>query len=225
MKTGFVYIWHDRKHRRYCIGSHWGREDDGYICSSRWMRNAYKRRPEDFRRRILARIDSDRGDLLAEEHRWLQMISGEELGGRYYNLTNHLNGHWSTDNEKTLTVRQKLSNAAKKNHEDPAWREKYLEGLKTRDNKSSDPSVREKRRQSMLGKNVGRPKTQKYYESRERLKGRPISDDHKQRIKEAGTFKKLNSTKVLCPHCGATGNPGNIARYHNDRCKQRVINS
>ena len=27
-KHGFVYIWFDRKHRRFYIGSHWGTEDD-----------------------------------------------------------------------------------------------------------------------------------------------------------------------------------------------------
>ena len=71
------------------------------------MRNSYKRRPEDFRRRVIARISSGRGDLLAEEYRWLQMIPVDQLGKRYYNLTNHLNGHWSTDDEKRRAVSQK----------------------------------------------------------------------------------------------------------------------
>ena len=56
-KYGFVYIWRDRKHARYYIGSHWGTEDDGYVCSSFWMKQAYKLRSEDFRRRILFRTD------------------------------------------------------------------------------------------------------------------------------------------------------------------------
>lgn len=104
MKCGFVYIWRDGKNKRYYIGSHWGAENDGYVCSSRWMRNAYRRRPTDFRRRILGRIISTRGDLLAEEHGWLQMIEGDEMGVKYYNLTNHLNGHWMTDEGKARTI-------------------------------------------------------------------------------------------------------------------------
>lgn len=107
-KYGFVYIWFDRKHKRYYIGSHWGTEDDGYICSSRWMRKAYKRRPEDFKRRILKKITSIRNDILIEEHKWLQQIKNEELGKKYYNLTKHLNGHWSTDENKALSVKEKL---------------------------------------------------------------------------------------------------------------------
>ncbi len=29
-KYGFIYLWRDRKHNRYYLGSHWGSEDDGY---------------------------------------------------------------------------------------------------------------------------------------------------------------------------------------------------
>jgi hypothetical protein len=88
MKYGFVYIWFDRKNRRYYVGSHWGTEDDGYICSSNWMRTTYKRRPQDFKRRIVKRVYSDRDALLIEETRYLSMIKDHELGVRYYNFNN-----------------------------------------------------------------------------------------------------------------------------------------
>ena len=108
-KYGFVYIWRDRKHNRNYIGCHWGREDDGYICSSRWMRNSFRRRPRDFKRRILARVYSNRADLFLEEYRWLEMIKTEELGKRYYNLSiNHPN-HWSTDPLSVKIVSDKIS--------------------------------------------------------------------------------------------------------------------
>lgn len=113
MKYGFVYIWYDRKHKRYYIGSHWGSEDDGYICSSRWMRKAYRRRPQDFKRRIISRVIKGRGDLLQEEYKWLQLISDDEIGKKYYNLTKHLNGHWVTDEEKRLIINEKISKANK----------------------------------------------------------------------------------------------------------------
>ena len=60
---GFVYLWYDRKRKMYYIGSHWGTVDDGYICSSNRMRKAYKRRPQDFKRRILETV-KDRNYLL-----------------------------------------------------------------------------------------------------------------------------------------------------------------
>lgn len=84
-KYGFVYIWFDTKHKRYYVGRHWGTETDGYICSSRWMKISFKRRPNDFKRRIVAKVYSSVQDLIIEEQRWLDMIKQEELGNRYYN--------------------------------------------------------------------------------------------------------------------------------------------
>lgn len=112
-RYGFVYIWFDKKHKRFYVGCHWGNESDGYICSSRWMRQSYRRRPDDFKRRVLTRIYSNRYDLLLEEGKWLQMIPEDLLGKRYYNLTNYVNGHWTTDPNKRLTIGQKIAKANK----------------------------------------------------------------------------------------------------------------
>jgi hypothetical protein len=148
-KYGFVYIWFDRKHKRYYIGSHWGTEDDGYICSSRWMRKAYKRRPEDFKRKIISKVFTDRKELLNKEFEWLSLIEDTELKSKYYNVTKHKNGHWmAEDYEKD--VRKRISQNTKEAMQRPDIREKYLKGLKTRDCRSSDIEVREKRRQSMI---------------------------------------------------------------------------
>lgn len=87
MKYGIIYLWFDRKHKRYYIGRHWGNENDGYICSSTWMKSSYNRRKEDFKRRILGRIFTSQEDLIKEEQRWLNMIKPEECGIRYYNKT------------------------------------------------------------------------------------------------------------------------------------------
>ncbi len=145
--SGFVYIWRDKKHKRFYIGSHWGTEDDGYICSSKWMKQGFKIRPKDFKRRILSRITTTRLDLLNEEYRWLSMIKKAEIGKRYYNLKTEV-GHWSAlDNSKT--IKERISTKTKEAMASPATRDKYLKGLKKRDNKSSDPAVRKKRSDSM----------------------------------------------------------------------------
>lgn len=99
-KSGFVYIWYDRKHKRYYIGCHWGHELDGYICSSTWMRQGYNHRPQDFKRRILKKGITNKKDLLNEEYRWLSMIKKDELKKRYYNVHNHHFDHWSTSPKK-----------------------------------------------------------------------------------------------------------------------------
>lgn len=107
-KYGFIYLWYDRKHKRYYVGSHWGTEDDGYICSSSWMKKAQKYRSEDFKRRILT-IVVTRANLLAEEQKWLDMIKPEEVKVRYYNL--HLNcmGLWHHSDEPRKTIGEKIS--------------------------------------------------------------------------------------------------------------------
>lgn len=108
MKTGFVYIWYDRKRKMYYIGCHWGTEQDGYICSSVRMKNAYKKRPLDFKRRIIQRNIS-RNELYQEEFKWLSKIKPEELKIKYYNICNHkFNGH--TGRNLSLNHKQKISN-------------------------------------------------------------------------------------------------------------------
>lgn len=120
-KYGFVYIWYDKKHKRYYIGCRWGDETDGYICSSAWMKQGYKHRPNDFKRKILSRIYTNKKDLLEEEHKWLSKIKDEELGVKYYNLHNHHFGHWSTNEQSKLTIGQKISKAHKSNPNHGAW--------------------------------------------------------------------------------------------------------
>lgn len=113
--SGFVYIWYDRKHKRYYVGSHWGSPRDGYICSSSWMKRAQERRPCDFKRRILATVESSRSALLSEEQRWLDMIKFEEKGKRYYNLTLKTKHHWHIKPEERGRIGVRISAAKRLN--------------------------------------------------------------------------------------------------------------
>ena len=110
-----------------------GSIDDGYICSSKRMRSAYKRRPDTFKRKIIYyHLDRDRVSLFVEEQRWLDMISDQELSKKYYNakraanLTPILNkvNHW----------------------DDPEKRQKHIEGMK----KSFTPERRQAQSEMML---------------------------------------------------------------------------
>ena len=106
--SGFVYIWRDRKHNRYYIGSHWGQENDGYVCSSYLMKNAYRKRPQDFKRRILQRGIADKFALHEAEDWWLKMIKPEELKVRYYNQNNDVLNHWMKYPDKSKAVVEKI---------------------------------------------------------------------------------------------------------------------
>lgn len=121
MKYGIVYLWYDRKHKRYYIGCHWGTKDDKYICSSTWMLKAYKHRPNDFKRKILKIIYSDKKEMLQEEYKWLSMIKKEELGKKYYNLHNHHFNHWSADENSKLKISEKISKHHKETPDFGKW--------------------------------------------------------------------------------------------------------
>jgi hypothetical protein len=141
-KYGFVYIWFDSYRKMYYIGSHWGSENDSYICSSNRMRDAYRRRPNDFKRRILKNNINDRKQTLLEEHKWLSLIEENNLGKKYYNLRQHLWGHWSTDKNSLMTVGEKISASPNR----AANISKALTGIKRSE------KTKEKVRQANLGK-------------------------------------------------------------------------
>ena len=83
---GFVYLWKDMKCNKFYIGSHIGKEDDGYICSNKRMKCKYKSRPETFRRKILSKFENITSkELLKEEEKWLSLIKDTELTVKYYN--------------------------------------------------------------------------------------------------------------------------------------------
>lgn len=237
---GFVYIWYDKKHKRFYIGCRWGNENDGYICSSKWMKDSYKRRPHDFKRKILSKIYTNKKELLEEEFKWLSFIKNDELGKKYYNLHNHHFGHWSSDNKKLKTLSEKISIKTKEAMQRPEIREKYLNGLKTRNTKSSESETREKRRVSMMGKNKGKitvkdKKGNVFHTTKDDpkwingeliaaskgIKRPPLSDEHREKIKAIGVFKELNNKKIKCIYCDFEGNAGNIGRYHNEKCKHK----
>jgi hypothetical protein len=135
---GFVYIWYDKKHTRYYIGSHKGHLDDGYISSSTWMKNAYKRRPLDFRRKLLSIIMTNKEDLLQEEQKWLNFIKDDELGKKYYNLKKKAAGGFSK------CAIQKSIESRKGKSLPLEWKQNQSKALK-------DKSWTDKRRESQVG--------------------------------------------------------------------------
>ena len=178
-KYGIIYLWFDIKKKRYYLGAHWGTENDGYICSSRWMRNTYKKRPETFKRRILEKNIKSKENMFLREDVWLSKIKECELGAKYYNLQKHWK-HWNSDQKKSLSVREKLSEATKKLHEDPVYRQKYLEGRK-----KLPPRSEEAIRKTALA-NTGKKRTEETKQKISRAhKGKivgPLSEETKQKL-------------------------------------------
>lgn len=169
---GFVYIWLDRKRKMFYIGSHMGDKDDGYVCSSKVMREAYRRRQKDFRRKIIYwHSNNDKRRLLEIEQKWLMLIPKGQLGSRYYNLSRGGNGgwgeimkeHWKDENYRTKTItsqttaqnqpeqKQKLSEASKQSWQDPSYRETIVQSLKDRKGEKRSEEAKESYSKSVKG--------------------------------------------------------------------------
>jgi hypothetical protein len=204
--SGFIYLWYDRKHERFYLGKHWGTVDDGYICSSTWMKNAYKRRSSDFKRKILEWVYTDRKDLADAEHRWGSMIKKEELGKKYYNLKIPRDRHWYDDSDQLLNVGQKIS--------------KILTGKTISDEtrqKMSKPKSEEHRRK------MSKPKSEEH----RRKMSKPKSEEHRRKLSEVmkgreNFLKGKNAPIVSCPHCGKEGGIHAMKRWHFGHCKNRT---
>lgn len=111
-KYGFVYIWFDKVRKMYYVGSHWGTEYDGYVCSSVRMNKSYSSRPQDFKRRII-KNNIPREELLEVEHYYLSFIKDNELGDRYYNMRNKKFNHWSVSENTRKSIGERMSEVNK----------------------------------------------------------------------------------------------------------------
>jgi len=187
-KYGFVYIWYNKVKKMYYVGCHWGREDDGYICSSNWMRMSYKRHPEQFaERRTLSKIYTNQEDLLKEEHKWLQQIKKEELGKRYYNLKNCKFNHSSfwEGKQRSEETKRKIS----KNSKGRIPWNKGLKYSKEMKEKLSNKSTQFKKEQKPWNKGI--PCLE---ETKKKLsdinKGSIMSEEHKEKLRQINLGNK-----------------------------------
>lgn len=207
-KYGFIYIWYDKKHNRFYVGCHWGKEDDGYVCSSTWMLQAYFRRPNDFRRRILKSNIFSRSEMYEEEMRWLQMIKETEIKPnttlpRYYNFRIKSNATWLKDDDQRKIIGQKISLAKKGKKVGPYSddHKKAISDAKKGWNPSSE--TRERMRQARLGKThsdewkvKNSEMVKEQWASGQRTSNGPISEEHKMKIGAALRGRKLSPNQI-----------------------------
>jgi hypothetical protein len=76
------------------------------------MRNALRNRPDDFKRRVVQRVYTNKTELLEVEHRWLQLIDDNEMKVKYYNMSKRHFGHWSSTPD-ARTIAKKSGDARK----------------------------------------------------------------------------------------------------------------
>lgn len=198
---GFVYLWRDRINGTYCIGSHLGSWNDGYLSSTGHLKAAYDKRPTHFMRRILYWLrTNDRKRLLQEEARWLSFIPLNELRNaqnvknktvRYYNSKKFaVGGAWNKGQTGVQSYIVKECEHCKrvfKHGMYAAWHgEKCLQ----------NPQLTEVNRNSR---------------SRRKLQKQP-----------AYVADNINTLPLeKCFVCGMETSRGNIARWHGIKCVPR----
>jgi hypothetical protein len=212
--SGFIYIWFDSKYKRYYLGAHWGKENDGYICSSSWMKRSYYKRPSDFRRRIIKSNIKSRDDMYALEMRYLNMIKESEIKPynpkpRYYNLNIKNNNVWHRYDDHIKTIGQKIS-AAKRGKPDKRTTPMLEIGIKISTTKKESFYKREaelgykftlEHKQNLSKSLTGRQHTDEWKAlSSERLKKQwadgirkshgPLSEEHRKKISVGNIGKK-----------------------------------
>ena len=197
-KYGFVYIWRDRGKDRYYIGRHWGNKDDGYICSSNWMRMSYKRRREDFRRRILC-ICKTKEETNKKEFEWLSLIKDEELGKRYYNFKKKYSEYTEHSIYTCVKISKKL-----KGRTSPRKGKKLTEETKQKIRefnlgKCLSEEQKEKISKSMLGKTRSSEHCKKISESK---KGKIPWNKGKKGVYSEESNKKRSETEKITKNRG-----------------------
>lgn len=206
-KYGFIYLWYDRKRRRFYVGSHWGYENDGYICSSQWMHQSYKYRPEDFKRRVIKRIYTDRKDLLIEEERWLSMMKDEEMATlntttkkretvRYYNLTKKSRHLWHGDEQSRKTIGQKISASKKGKSTGPCSPEKANKISESKKKKFAERGGMSEEHKKALTGVQHKPHTDEWKKENSKRMKKQWNDGTRQRAKPKSTMSREEQDKL-----------------------------
>jgi hypothetical protein len=76
------------------------------------MRNNYKNRKNDFKRRTISRIYTSMEDLVKEEQKWLNLIKKEECGIKYYNISLNASSPTMTGKKHSEETKEKMRLAA-----------------------------------------------------------------------------------------------------------------
>jgi hypothetical protein len=104
MNKAFVYCWTDKSTNKLYIGSHKGSIEDGYVCSSKYMLEEYKKRPDDFTRQIIAQ--GNILDIRKLEAKILKSVNAK-VNEDFYNRHNNDGFYFDGWSSNTMTEEHK----------------------------------------------------------------------------------------------------------------------
>lgn len=158
----YVYCWTDTVTNKLYIGSHKGADDDGYICSSKYMMEEYIKRPHTFTRQIIAHGNWD--DIRNLEMTILKFCDAAK-NQDFYNRSN--------GNREFFTTKPLLEETKRKIAESVS-KTKLAAGLKHTEN------TKQKMRAAKSGKYVG---------EKNPMYGKSHTEETRQKISQARTGK------------------------------------
>ena len=120
MYEAFVYCWTDTLTGKLYIGKHKGSENDGYVSSSKYLMEEYRKRPEDFTRTIIA--SGCDADMISLERAILKSTNAASNTSFYNMHNNNGSGTYATQ-WHTEETKKKLSLSAKKRWSDKSDKE------------------------------------------------------------------------------------------------------
>ena len=164
MTEAFVYCWTDHKTSKLYVGSHKGSTDDGYVCSSKYMMEEYRKRPEDFTRQIVAEGRLD--DIRKLESSILKSVKAR-LDEQFYNKHDNdglyfdgwKKGEFSDEHRKNMSIAASKRKRTKE----------HLENLHAgRRNSKNSNEHNEAIRKAIIGRSMSQESIDKAKETRKR---------------------------------------------------------
>lgn len=137
----FIYQWVNTENQMKYIGSHIGDENDGYIGSGKYFRNAYDLNPSIFKREILGVITiTDYSQIKKLEESYLNKVDAAN-NPLYYNITNKYYGGDTFSNrsrsDQLKSIEKSMAGMKKHMSDNPEfWSEVYDKMSKTKRLKS-----------------------------------------------------------------------------------------
>jgi hypothetical protein len=149
------------------------------------MKQAYLRRPNDFKRRIL-KTNLAREQMYIEEQYYLDMIKPEEKKIRYYNLKVSKDNPWHQYPDNVITVGQKISYSKKGKKTGPCSSEKAAKISAAKKGKN----LTEEHKQALRGIKK-KPHTEEWKEENAtRMKEQWSDPNNKRRLAVSAASKK-----------------------------------
>lgn len=226
MADAFVYCWTDIKESKLYVGWHKGTPDDGYVCSSKVLKEQYIKRPNDFTRIIIA--TGTVSDMVSLESALLK-ADGAATNHHYYNMHNNDGKFFFSQHTEAFKERmrgRKLSKETRDlislNHADVGGSKNPMFGKTAQVGKkwftdgvsellAFEDSVPDGFISGRITKGKAKP---------------PRTKEHSKAISEAKKGKpspRLGAKYEIrtCPHCGTEGGGGNMTRHHFDNCRSK----